>query len=421
MIPGHTRSLRYPAADLSSVATPSVLSYDVADPKEIVVGTFGDKFRKAREKKQLSFDDVASVTKIGSRMLQAIEAERFDQLPGGVFNKGFIRAYAKHLELNDEEAVAAYLVCLRQAQVDAQTAAEDQSPAQRPADARSKNRSGSNRALEPNKIEPNRIAQNKIEPKRIAQKSAPTAEADELAGLQLPRAEHVRPGRKDLNLNSSRGFPWAALAVAALILAIGLFYWSRHSRGTHANSIFRPPATQEIPRTESAVASPVNPATAPNDNSPAKPPLTVSPARFTSSATSSQLPLSHPASSTSVASGAPPPVAGQNTANPSKASTTSESAAPVLTLVIRATETSWISLEADGQPVGHETLIAPARTSVHASREIVAKVGNAAGIVFSLNGKEIPVEGTEGEVKTYIFDSQGMHVAPAARAQIETP
>jgi cytoskeletal protein RodZ len=88
-------------------------------PNGVSVGEFGDKFRKAREKKELSFDDVSNVTKISSRMLQAIEEEHFDQLPGGVFNKGFIRAYAKHLGLNAEDAVTDYLACLRQAQIDA--------------------------------------------------------------------------------------------------------------------------------------------------------------------------------------------------------------------------------------------------------------------------------------------------------------
>ncbi len=83
-----------------------------------IVGAFGEKFRKAREAKSLSLDDVSNVTKISSRMLQAIEEEHFDQLPGGVFNKGFIRAYAKHLGLNAEDAVTDYLACLRQAQID---------------------------------------------------------------------------------------------------------------------------------------------------------------------------------------------------------------------------------------------------------------------------------------------------------------
>ena len=86
------------------------------------MGQFGDKFRKAREAKELTLDDVSNVTKIGPRMLQAIEEENFDRLPGGVFNKGFIRAYAKHLGLDPEVAITEYLDCLRQAQVVAQQA-----------------------------------------------------------------------------------------------------------------------------------------------------------------------------------------------------------------------------------------------------------------------------------------------------------
>lgn len=84
-----------------------------------------------------------------------------------------------------------------------------------------------------------------------------------------------------------------------------------------------------------------------------------------------------------------------------------------MTLVIRATENSWVSVTADGQVVSQETLIAPAHTSVHANREIVAKIGNAAGVTFLWNGQEIPVEGQESEVKTFVFDASGMHVAPA--------
>src|SRR5579872_7619923 len=88
-------------------------------PNGVSVSEFGDKFRKAREKKELSFDDVSNVTKISSRMLQAIEQENFDLLPGGVFNKGFIRAYAKHLGLDGEEAVNEYLEQIRKEQLQA--------------------------------------------------------------------------------------------------------------------------------------------------------------------------------------------------------------------------------------------------------------------------------------------------------------
>src|SRR3984957_2984349 len=92
------------------------------------VGTFGEKFREERERRGFTLDDISNVTKINSRMLQAIEQEHFDVLPGGVFNKGFVRAYAKVLGFNTEESITGYLAALRQAQLDAQNLAWDQAP-----------------------------------------------------------------------------------------------------------------------------------------------------------------------------------------------------------------------------------------------------------------------------------------------------
>ncbi len=42
--------------------------------------------------------------------MQALEDEHFDQLPGGIFNKGFVRAYARYVGLDEEKTLAAYLV-----------------------------------------------------------------------------------------------------------------------------------------------------------------------------------------------------------------------------------------------------------------------------------------------------------------------
>jgi hypothetical protein len=94
----------------------------------------------------------------------------------------------------------------------------------------------------------------------------------------------------------------------------------------------------------------------------------------------------------------------------SAAHTTTASAPATFSLLIRATETSWVSVMADGQPLLKETLIAPAQTSVRATREIVVHTGNAAGISFLLNGKEIPPSGieAEGEPRTYTFDGTGL-------------
>jgi hypothetical protein len=80
--------------------------------------------------------------------------------------------------------------------------------------------------------------------------------------------------------------------------------------------------------------------------------------------------------------------------------------------MIRADQTTWISIIADGKPETHETLIAPAHTSVRASRDVVVKVGNAAGVSFQMNGKEFPAQGNVGEVKAYAFDATGIRSVP---------
>jgi cytoskeletal protein RodZ len=68
----------------------------------------GTSFRKSRESLNLSIDKIAAETRINPRFLEAIENERFDLLPGGIFNRGFIRSYAVRLGLDPEEAVQGY-------------------------------------------------------------------------------------------------------------------------------------------------------------------------------------------------------------------------------------------------------------------------------------------------------------------------
>ena len=77
------------------------------------------------------------------------------------------------------------------------------------------------------------------------------------------------------------------------------------------------------------------------------------------------------------------------------------------------------AISVNPEAVSQETLIAPAHTSFRASREIVAKVGNAAGVSFLWNGQEIPAQGSEAEVKTLVFDATGMRALPTTPASAE--
>jgi cytoskeletal protein RodZ len=73
------------------------------------VASFGEGVKREREKKKITLDQVSVSTKISARMLRAIEEEKFDQLPGGIFNKAFVRTYARYLGLDEEKTLADYM------------------------------------------------------------------------------------------------------------------------------------------------------------------------------------------------------------------------------------------------------------------------------------------------------------------------
>jgi cytoskeleton protein RodZ len=73
------------------------------------MGAFGDRMRREREMRGVTLEEISESTKISKRALQALEEEDFDLLPGGIFNKGFVRAYARFLGIDEEQAVADFV------------------------------------------------------------------------------------------------------------------------------------------------------------------------------------------------------------------------------------------------------------------------------------------------------------------------
>ena len=73
-----------------------------ASGRGVAVASFGARLKREREQRGISLDDVALSTKIGARFLRAMEEEKFDQLPGGIFNRGFVRAYARRVGIDEE-------------------------------------------------------------------------------------------------------------------------------------------------------------------------------------------------------------------------------------------------------------------------------------------------------------------------------
>lgn len=76
--------------------------------------SFGDEIRREREVRGIDLSEIAESTKVNRRFLEALEANDFDALPGGLFTRGFIRAYATHIGADPDRLINAYLLQLRQ-------------------------------------------------------------------------------------------------------------------------------------------------------------------------------------------------------------------------------------------------------------------------------------------------------------------
>lgn len=175
--------------------------------------SFGERLKLERVKRAITLEQISSSTKIGTRMLQALEEENFDQLPGGIFNKGFVRAYARHLGLDEDQAITDYLEA-----------------------------SGQNSPPPP------------------GPEFKPPFDPKETSPSYFPRK-----------------IPWNWLAAGLLVVALALFLWSRWKHGKEAHNesaapiaisnAASPPLAEAISRTkETAAAKPANPLPKPASN-----------------------------------------------------------------------------------------------------------------------------------------------------------
>ncbi len=68
--------------------------------------SIGETLRSERVRRNLELDQISKELRISGRFLEAMEADRFDKLPGGVFTKSFVRQYARQLGLDEQEMAA---------------------------------------------------------------------------------------------------------------------------------------------------------------------------------------------------------------------------------------------------------------------------------------------------------------------------
>jgi cytoskeleton protein RodZ len=201
---------------------------------------FGDKLKKAREQGGITLDDVALTTKIGTRFLRAMEEEHFEQLPGGIFNKGFIRAYARCVGLDEDQIIADYLMASGEVQL--------------------------NRA-------------EVVDTAPVPPATAPAPRVGKSTDAPAEKAEERRDASGD-----GSNFPWVpAMSLALLVMVLGLairHFWSRASVGVWSASSSSTkvpvPATTAPRSTGMHTASPASAAnSAVPDSSPSGTPLVV--------------------------------------------------------------------------------------------------------------------------------------------------
>ena len=75
----------------------------MADPREV-----GERFRHAREARQMTIEEVAKRTHISLRYLHAIEQGDLNNLPETIYIRGFVKKYAELLDLPSQELLSAY-------------------------------------------------------------------------------------------------------------------------------------------------------------------------------------------------------------------------------------------------------------------------------------------------------------------------
>jgi curved DNA-binding protein CbpA len=104
--PAATARPPVPRDDLPPERAPMESPPETARVPELVNGSV---LRALRESRHLSIEQIAALSKVGSRFLKALEDDRHDALPGRVFARGFLIEYARAIRAPESEIVDRYL------------------------------------------------------------------------------------------------------------------------------------------------------------------------------------------------------------------------------------------------------------------------------------------------------------------------
>src|SRR5215210_11512 len=78
---------------------------DLLDPQQ----DFGERMKRLRERRGVGLRDIADNTKLSVRTLEALERNDISLLPGGIYSRGLVRAYAEQIGADPEATVQEFI------------------------------------------------------------------------------------------------------------------------------------------------------------------------------------------------------------------------------------------------------------------------------------------------------------------------
>ena len=75
----------------------------------MAAGDFGGRLRSVREERGISLRSIADITKISILTLEALERNDIARLPGGIFSRAVVRAYAQQIGADPETTVREFI------------------------------------------------------------------------------------------------------------------------------------------------------------------------------------------------------------------------------------------------------------------------------------------------------------------------
>jgi cytoskeletal protein RodZ len=80
----------------------------------VTAATIGEQLRLAREGRGIPLREISEQTRISIHYLEAIETNDYKRLPGGIFNRSFVKAYARYVGYDEKDAIDGYTRYMRE-------------------------------------------------------------------------------------------------------------------------------------------------------------------------------------------------------------------------------------------------------------------------------------------------------------------